>query len=473
MEFELRGYQKNAVKSCIDYLHGPSNDPVVLLGPTASGKSLIISSVAKDWGKPVLVLQPSQELLEQNLGKLRMLGGNAAVFSASLNSKELDLFTYATLGSIKDQAEALKKLGVELVLIDECDCGFPPEPGSQRPFVKPSMFMKFIQELKPKKVIGFTATPIYLRTNMEGSQLKVITRVRPKYFKHFVHVIQIQELTSQGFWSKLRYNSYLFDESGLSLNTSGAEFSDESIQKVLEEQNVNRKICIEVKRLLKENAKNILVFMDSLENCQKITEWLQTFCTAEFLGSGITNKKERKRIVDGFKANEIQVLVNHRILTVGFDKPDLEHIVLGYPTNSLRLYYQIIGRGTRIHPDKTHCNVHDFCGNVGRFGKVENLTFENIPSWGWGFFNGDIALTNVPMGGLKVTRQKLLNRVNNKVSHSEKLWFGTRLGTPIEDLPISYMRWMLLNHPFRGPRMENLKKTFLTLIEEDSKIKFL
>ena len=64
------------------------------------------------------------------------------------------------------------------------------------------------------------------------------------------------------------------------------------------------------------------------------------------------------------------------ILSVGFDYPELDTIIIGRPTASLSWYYQFVGRVTRIHPQKTEGLVIDFVGSVPRFGKVEELYFK-------------------------------------------------------------------------------------------------
>jgi len=43
------------------------------------------------------------------------------------------------------------------------------------------------------------------------------------------------------------------------------------------------------------------------------------------------------------------------------------------PTMSPGLYYQMVGRGFRLHPDKKNCLVLDFGGNVLRHGPVDQL----------------------------------------------------------------------------------------------------
>jgi len=66
-------------------------------------------------------------------------------------------------------------------------------------------------------------------------------------------------------------------------------------------------------------------------------------------------------------------VANVGVLTTGFDYPELDTIVLARPTMSLGLYYQMVGRGIRPHKNKPAGWVVDLCGNVKRFGKVEDL----------------------------------------------------------------------------------------------------
>ena len=69
------------------------------------------------------------------------------------------------------------------------------------------------------------------------------------------------------------------------------------------------------------------------------------------------------------------------MLSTGFDYTGIDCIVLGVSTASIALYYQIIGRATRIDPEKTDALIVDLGGNVERFGRVEDITFEQGKMW--------------------------------------------------------------------------------------------
>lgn len=451
---KLRKYQERSVQKCIDYVNSKDKRPGVVVAPTAAGKSLIIAEVARRSNRPVLVLQPSKELLEQNYDKFIGFGGTATVYSASAGSKDISIKTYATLGSIKSIAEKFKKLGVELVLIDECHYKFPPDPGK--------MFRKFMSKLSPKKVIGFTASPFRLKsmgTVFDSySQLCMLNRTRPKYFKHFIDVVQIQELTSNGYWSELRYSEHEFDDTGLLLNSNGSEFTEDSVREVMKAQGVNNNIYLRIKELQKEKSRSILAFTDCVETAKILADRLDN---AEYI-CGNTPKKERTRIVKDFKAGKIQVLLNFGVFIVGFDYPELSTIVMGRPTNSLAVWYQIVGRGVRVHENKEYCLVEDFCGNIDRFGKIEDLVVEDYPGYGWGVFSGERLLTGVRMDGLPITKKQI-----NKESNCSKMWYGKYKGTKIDELPIWYLKYQLewissLKKPSK--KLKVLKKAINKLI---------
>ena len=65
--YRLRPYQQQAADVAVRYFKDRSvtgNGVMVL--PTGSGKSLVIADIAARLGAPVLVFQPSKEILEQN-----------------------------------------------------------------------------------------------------------------------------------------------------------------------------------------------------------------------------------------------------------------------------------------------------------------------------------------------------------------------------------------------------------------------
>ncbi|MDC7251010.1 MAG: DUF3820 family protein [Sphaerochaetaceae bacterium] len=449
-----RDYQEEGIKVALEFFNSKGKTkPSVFVAPVAAGKSIIIGGIAAELEDPTIVMQPSIELLNQNYNKLITFGGEASIYSASAGVKEIGHNTYATLGSIKNIAKEFKAQGVRNVMIDECHMGYSPATDS--------MFRKFMDALNPDRVLGFTATPIRLKQygdmHDSWSQLNFINTGRPVYFKDILHVVPISMMVERGYWSKLKYEQYDFDEGTLKLNSSGAEYTEHSIRKAIEEQGINNNIYLRVKNLLKEGRKNILIFMDSVYNAEKMASLFENGACV----SGNTKKKERQEIVEAFVNGHIQIVTNFGTLTTGFDHPQLDCIILGRPTNSLALYYQMAGRGTRIHISKENCLIIDFCNNVKRFGRLEDINFEYIEGHGWGMFSGDKLLSNVRMEkGFERTKEDLHKKaeMDAKDAINMELWFGKYKGKRVSELPSGYIKWALETWDFGDKKKKMMQK---------------
>ena len=81
-----------------------------------------------------------------------------------------------------------------------------------------------------------------------------------------------------------------------------------------------------------------------------------------------TSKKDRAMILKWFKETPDAILTSVELLTTGFDEPTINTIILNEATKSLTLYFQMIGRGSRILKEKNTFKVIDLGNNCYRFG---------------------------------------------------------------------------------------------------------
>ena len=88
----------------------------------------------------------------------------------------------------------------------------------------------------------------------------------------------------------------------------------------------------------------------------------QGFKAAEVNGES----KDRAEILDAFDRGEYNVLCNSMLLTEGWDCPSVDCIVVLRPTKVRSLYSQMVGRGTRLYPDKDHLLLLDFLWHTER-----------------------------------------------------------------------------------------------------------
>lgn len=388
MEIQLRDYQKAASDKAVAFFLNPKikhNGLIVI--PTGGGKSWVIADIANRLNDNVLIFCPSKEILVQNYEKMvKICPFDCAVYSASVGQKQIAKITFATIGSAINHKEQFRHF--KYVLVDEAHLCNPKE----------GMYKEFFQTLNCK-IIGLSATPYRLSSSRDfGSMLKFITRTRPCVFSEVIYQVQISTLLDMGYLSKLNYyamNPLGWNELNLKVNTTGADYTDKSVVKEYERIDFYGFLVSIVRRLMNPKVggkrKGILVFTRFLKEAQRLTQSIP----GTAIVSGDTPKKERERILEEFKAGEIPVVANVGVLTTGFDYPELDTIVMARPTMSLALWYQIVGRAIRPHPNKKAGWIVDLCGNIKRFGEVKDLRLVNGGNGKWAVFSNNRQLTNV------------------------------------------------------------------------------
>lgn len=450
MSYSLRPRQSLAVERIDDFITNSSKNHGIFVYPTSFGKSLVIASLASKYPEKYFInVTNSKELLKQNYAKYISYGFEAEICSASLNSKNVGKVTFATITTLSKFVNYFKDK--EVVIIDD---------EAQEHSGSGSQIHKFVKQLKKYKLAGLTATPFRLSNEMNGSSLKMMNRDRGCIYKSIEDIVQIQEVVEQGYWSPLIYDIKDMDETELVLNSTGADFTDESIQKFKESNDINNRVLEEIDHLIKAGRKSILVSVPFIADAQEIASKLD-YCEA--LYSGI-NSKDRDRIINGFKTFKIKVVVQCRILSVGFDFPELDALIMARPTNSLTFYYQLLGRLVRVHPNKKNAIVVDLSGNCKKFGNIETISIENENlTGGWAVFNGDMLLTNYPLNTSKrPTKKSLLAQLkwqkeikNNPLSANEydaKFTFGKFKDEKVSEVMKknkSYLTWLLDQKDFK------------------------
>ena len=353
-----------------------------------SGKSLVIADIASRLEGPLLVFQPSKEILQQNFAKLQSYGiFDCGCYSASVGCKDINRITFATIGSVMNHMSDFDCF--KNIIIDECH------------YVnsKAGQYKQFI-EVKNRQVVGLTATPYRLDRAEGGSILKFLTRVRPRIFSKVIYCCQIGELLSKGYLADLHY----YDLTALDLrrvrsNSTGADYDERSLLAEYERCGFYDKLSNTVVKVLQPKSgiprKGVLVFTAFTKEARQLVDKLQSIGVNSAIVTGETPKKEREAILEGFKRREIKVVANVGVLTTGFDYPALDTVVLARPRKSLGLYYQMVGRAIRPFDGKDGWIV-DLSGNYSRFGNVADLFISRPPgTTKWAVYSRGTQLTNV------------------------------------------------------------------------------
>ena len=318
----LRYYQDDAVN--VFTVGGCKNGIIVC--PTGAGKSIVISELAKRLNDTnVLVLQPSKEILEQNFTKYSAYSNDASIYSASLNKRELNRVTFATIGSVIKLPNSILR-EFKVIVVDECHL-----------VGQYGQYAELINIIKPDILIGLTATPYRNNSKFGGIKYEMLTRKMDCIFETISYKYEIQDCIKDGFWCNIKYFTPIkYDTKNL--ETRGSEFKDEAVAQYNFSINLHENIIGIVNN---SNKKHFLVFLTTISECEHTEKILiQAGISCRAIHSKL-HKKERDDILNKFKSGEIKVVLNVGVLTTGFDFPELDCLILARPTMSLSLYYQM------------------------------------------------------------------------------------------------------------------------------------
>ena len=455
----LRENQSEPIQKAVEFFNEKKPKPSLIVLPTAWGKSILTAFVAKNSEDRMIVLQPSKELLEQNYQKYFALCGDfandAGIYSASFGRKEISKITYATIGSIKNLGAKFKEMGFTKMLIDEAHL-YPREADS--------MLGRFLKDSGITHVLGITATPVKLQTGrdrdgMTYSKLVMLTSRSKKgnFFKEIIHVGQVSEMVRLGFWSPLTYETMGFDSSMLVFNSSRSEYTEESVQRAYDANGGTEQVIQVLDK--HSDRRHVLAFVPSVQDAINLSERYPNSAVIY----GDMDKRERADIIARFRAGQIRVIFNVRVLSTGFDYTGIDLIVFGISTASIALYYQIIGRATRIAPEKKDALIVDLGGNVERFGRVEDLTFEKGRMWRL-FGSGGRLLSGIPITDIgTITREDTEAVDRQAIQPIEIMPFGKYKGERLTDIPLDYRQWMLRSFDWND-KNEKLRKSLLAIV---------
>lgn len=425
--YTLRPYQSAAVSAAASAIEHRRNE--VLSMPTGSGKSLVISGISTAMSARVVVLQPTKEILEQNYRKLYEFGyRDMAICSASMGRKERAQVTFATIGTIINRLDDFAD--TDLVIVDECHLVN----------AKAGQYRDFIKHLGVP-AIGLTATPYRMAASFGGTvvEAKFLHRTRPRVFSQVGHITQNDELHDAGYLAPISYvlnpdyNPY-----AIALKSTGLNYDE----RALEAYNLAQGICQKIADAVVSNhdsLRHFLIFVASISESEQVERLLRQAGVSIAHLDGKTPKRERERILEDFQSGRIKAVTNVGVLTTGFDFPALDGIVLGRPTMSLPLYYQMVGRGVRVFEGKQACRVFDLCGNVPRFGEPDKYRIEADDGYKHRLRSGKRYLTGVNfVSGRDLEKQR---DYRAKKADTGTITFGKHQGTKIVDAPIGYLEW--------------------------------
>jgi superfamily II DNA or RNA helicase len=318
----LRDYQQDLLARFFSSLAGGHRRPLVV-APCGAGKSYIFAELARRTRGEVLVLVHRSELKQQHALLFDNLGIQARVE------------TYQT---------EYRRLGTHpkprLLVVDEAH-------------LSRSNTWQRIIDYYDTYTAGFSATP----ARLDGKPLGDI-------FDDLITGVDTRWLIDHGRLAPYEYYAPMtVDTSGL--RTVGGDYVISELERLMTERCIYGDVVENYKRFAP--GERTIAYCVSVKHAQSVAEAFRGAGVRAEALSAETPARERKRIIEGFRAGEITVLCNCTLLSEGISIDEVSCVMLLRPTESVALGIQQMMRCMRYLPDKT-AKIIDMVGNYLRVG---------------------------------------------------------------------------------------------------------
>lgn len=344
--YELHDFQQQIIADLGQgYLQGHLRQVCALA--TGGGKTVVAAHLghrAAAKGKKMLFIVDRVELAGQAAATFASMGLSVGILRADeTDYTQADEIIVASIQTIRTRsAPGWMDLGI----IDECH-------------VLHAEHIKLMQAWSDKPFIGLSATPM-----RKGLGL---------HFTNLVRGPSIAELTERGFLVPVRAFAPTAEAISAALEgvacgttTGGYDYRETELGAAM----TKTELIGDIVQTWRERGEDrpTLCFAVNIAHSKAIRD--------DFVAAGVdaahldayTDAKERRRIIDGFKAGDIRLLTSVNVLGIGFNVPDAACLILARPTLSEALHLQQCGRGLRTAPGKDDCIVLDHSGNCLKHG---------------------------------------------------------------------------------------------------------
>lgn len=355
----------------------------ILVSPTGSGKTVLMSSTARRANEPTVAIAHRQELVQQISMAMARMGIAHNIIAAEKTIKVIisqhvrefgrsfyDTRSWLTVAGVDTLMRNAKKHTqwantVKLWMIDECHhC------------LEDNKWGKAIKMFPNARGVGFTASPIRCdRKSLSATQGGVFDamRVGPS----------MRELIDAGFLADYRIFGppQSIDTSGVKISQATGDFSAPSLREAAEQSTITGDIVAHYLRIAP--GKRGITFTVDVDSAVRTAQAFRDAGVSAEAVSAKTPDAVRNEVIRKFQNGTILQLVNVDLFGEGFDVPAVEVVSMGRPTQSFGLYLQQFGRALRTSDGKTHGIVIDHVGNVKRHGlpdAVRNWTLTSEES---------------------------------------------------------------------------------------------
>ena len=401
---ELYDYQQGAIGKIFEKFDTAPHDYHLLYQlPTGGGKTVIFSEMVRQYlknhNKKVLVMTHRIELCNQTSKMLTSFGVTNKIVSSNANLDDQAEYTcfvamVETLNNrLNDNMLDISDVG--LVIIDEAHY---------------NSFTKLFKFFEKSFILGVTATPLSSNKDLPMKD----------NYNELIAGETIENLIENEFLARAETYAYDMGLTSLEIGSNG-DYTVKSSEDLYTSPAMLQKTIDAYKK--HSLGKKTLIFNNGINTSISVYYAFRQAGLPIMHLDNTANKKQRRQILDWFHETPDAILTSVSILTTGFDEPTIDTILLNRATKSLTLYYQMVGRGSRILNNKSKFTIIDLGNNLYRFGPWgADLDWQLIfksPNWYADRIKSDEAIE-------ANFKHELADEIKDEFSKSEVTYFDIR-----------------------------------------------
>ncbi|MBK8130661.1 MAG: DEAD/DEAH box helicase family protein [bacterium] len=358
---KLREYQSDILSKCLEQ-YGAGGQKGYFIVATGLGKTVIaaelVARLRESGLSSALVLCHSQELaaqLEQNFWT--QLGSDTAtrLFYDGEPPKPFDGVNFGLYQTFVSYLSGIEQHDFDILIVDEAHHALAHG------------FRRCIKHLRPKYLLGMTATP----WRGDGASIGEV-------FGSSVGAVSLVDGMKMGYLAEVDYRIYTdtVDWETVGRLTKGQlSIKDLNTQLFIPQRDeaVIERIVDECSEVA---APHILIFCASVEHCRRFASLLCGRSKIECKQLSGLDRIGRNRTLMEFASGRIQAVTAVDVLNEGIDVPAVNILVFLRGTHSRRIFVQQLGRGLRIAPGKDKVIVLDFVTDIRRIAAALDMDRE-------------------------------------------------------------------------------------------------
>ena len=308
----------------------------VVVSPTGSGKTCMFSWMAEEFmtkGQRTLILVDQNELVWQTVEKLKAVTSiPATVEKSELRADRTSPVVVSTIQTMSRRLDEWPSHHFGLVIADEGDKSIS------------EMWQRVLKHFdRVAKVCAFTATPH--RTDKRNLGC---------YYQRLVEKENLISLQQKGYLSRIRIEMLPIQIDLTGARIKAGDFIEAELDEILGPH------LLKIAEAMRDRAafRKAIAFFPLIKTAEKFAGICKDIGLNAEAIHGKSEDREEK--LARFKNWDFDILANSSLLTRGYDDPAIDWVLPCRPTKSVTMFFQMIGRATRLAPGKVDYVVGDF-----------------------------------------------------------------------------------------------------------------